>query len=145
VLHSDSASLGGRVLKYDSGETALQVSGWGAVTLYTDTDPAGLPAVRTGDFNAPVPSAVSVDEVHAAADENAKELAALHQIPVSFNADLSALAASAQARTVALDAMENVTRGIERFCRTAHRRNAFSRRITAVTLAMAAGPTVTLG
>ncbi|HEY6578281.1 MAG TPA: DUF4908 domain-containing protein, partial [Rhizomicrobium sp.] len=45
VLHADNASLGGRVLKYDSGETALQVSGWGGVTLYTDAYPAGLPAV----------------------------------------------------------------------------------------------------
>src|SRR5215475_12869813 len=29
VLYVDNAALGGRVLKYDSGETALKVSGWG--------------------------------------------------------------------------------------------------------------------
>ena len=41
VLYPDHASLGGRVLKFDSGGTAIQVSGWGAVTIYTDAQPAG--------------------------------------------------------------------------------------------------------
>ena len=29
VLYTGHASLGGRILKYDSGETVLQVAGWG--------------------------------------------------------------------------------------------------------------------
>src|SRR5262249_17469015 len=45
VVTPDRAPMGSRVLRYDSGQTALQVSGWGGVTLYTDTDPEGLPAV----------------------------------------------------------------------------------------------------
>lgn len=144
VLHADSASLGGRVLKYDSGETALHVSGWGALTLYTDAAPSGLPAVRTGDFSAPALPAVSQDEVQEAAAEDTGQLGTLHRLSVFFNADWSALAANAQARPIALDAMENVTRGIERFCRSARGHEVFTRRINAVTLAMAGRPTVTL-
>src|ERR1700712_1518727 len=46
VLYADSSSMGGRILKFDSGGTALQVSGWGALTIYTDAQPSGLPAER---------------------------------------------------------------------------------------------------
>ncbi len=53
VLYVDHASLGGRVLKYDSGKTALQIAGWGGMTLYTDAKPGGLPALRTGDATPP--------------------------------------------------------------------------------------------
>lgn len=144
VLHADTASLGGRILKYDSGETALHVSGWGALTLYTDAAPSGLPAVRTGDFNAPAAPAVSLEEVQDAAAEDTGQLGTMQRLPVSFNADWAALASNAQARPIALDAMENVTRGIERFCRSAHGHEVFARRINAVTLAMAGRPTVTL-
>ncbi|HTT83866.1 MAG TPA: DUF4908 domain-containing protein [Rhizomicrobium sp.] len=144
VLHPDSASLGGRILKYDSGETALQVSGWGALTLYTDAEPGGLPAVRTGDFSAPAMPAISLGEVEDAAGEDAGTLGAVEHVTVSFNADWSALAGNAEARAIALDTMENVARGIERFCRSVHGHNAFAQRISAVKLAMAGRPTVTL-
>jgi hypothetical protein len=144
VLHSDSASLGGRVLKYDTGETALQVSGWGALTLYTDRETSGLPAVRTGDFTTPALPTVSLNEIQAAAAEDSSELGAVDRLPVSFNVDWVSLANSGQARAIALDAMEDVARGIEQFCRSPHRHDAFARRITAVTLAMAGSPTVTL-
>ncbi|MBV9420350.1 MAG: DUF4908 domain-containing protein, partial [Alphaproteobacteria bacterium] len=60
VLYADHGSYGGRVLKYDSGGTAMQVSGWGAMTVYTDAQPSGLPAARTGDAEAPVLLPVSL-------------------------------------------------------------------------------------
>jgi hypothetical protein len=144
VLHPDSASMGGRILKYDTGETALLVSGWGALTLYTDRETGGLPAMRTGDFTVPALPAVSLAEVQNAAQEDSIQLATLERLAVSFTADWSALAANMQARAMALDAMENVARGISRFCRSARRHDAFARRINAVTLAMAGRPIVTL-
>lgn len=144
VLHSDSASMGGRILKYDSGETALQASGWGALTLYTDAEPSGLPAVRTGDFSAPAMPAVSLNEIQSTAAQDSGQLGKLDRLPVSLSADWTALASNPQARAIALDAMENVSRGIERFCRSAHGRGAFIRRIKTVTLAMAGRPTLTL-
>jgi hypothetical protein len=100
--------------------------------------------VRTGDFTAPVLPAVSLDEVQNAAREDTGELGALDHLAVTINADWAALANNGQARAIALDAMENVARGIERFCRSAHRHDAFARRVTSVTLAMAGRPTVTL-
>jgi hypothetical protein len=144
VLHPDSASLGGRILKYDTGETALQVSGWGAFTVYTDAEPGGLPAVRTGDFTAPATPVVSLEEVEGAASEDANELGALQHVSVSFNVDLATLAGSAVARFGALDALENVARGIKRFCRSERGRKVFAQRIMAVKLSAAGGPTVTL-
>ena len=144
MLHPDSASLGGRILKYDTGETALQVSGWGALTLYTDTETGGLPAVRTGDFTSSAMPEVSPSEIQEIAAEDTSQLGALERLAVSFSIDWPTLTNNGQARAIALDAMENVARGIERFCRSAHRHDAFARRITSVTLAMAGRPTVTL-
>jgi hypothetical protein len=144
VLHPDSASMGGRILKYDTGETALQVSGWGALTLYTDAEPGGLPAMRTGDFLTPTAPEILLDEIQNAAREDASELGAQDHLIVAFHADWAALASNGQARGIALDAMENVARGIERFCRSTHGHAAFARRVAAVTLATAGRPTVTL-
>jgi hypothetical protein len=144
VLHPDSASLGGRILKYDTGETALLVSGWGALTLYTDSAPGGLPAVRTGDFSTPALPAVSLEDVQDAAADAAGQLSALQRLSLAFSADWTALSASAQTRAIALDALENVTHGIERFCQSPRGRNVISRRIAAVDFAVAGRPTVTL-
>ena len=58
VLSGDRVALGGRVLKYDTGATALRISVWGGMTLYTQEAPGGLPATRTGD---------AVSSPHAAA------------------------------------------------------------------------------
>src|SRR5271166_5238180 len=66
VLYADRVSLGGRVLKYDSGETALKVSGWGGMTLYTDAVPGGLPAERSGDSTPPAPASVSISDIQNA-------------------------------------------------------------------------------
>ena len=37
------------MLKYDTGEVALQVAGWGGLTLYTANEPGGIPAERADD------------------------------------------------------------------------------------------------
>jgi Domain of unknown function (DUF4908) len=144
VLHADNAPLGGRVLKYDSGETALQVSGWGGLTLYTDSDPAGLPAARTGGFTTPLAASVSLGDVQSVAKYDADYFASVSRLDVAFSADWNALATNAGTRATALDAMENVARGIERFCRSAHGRAALAHKISTVMLEIAGRPTVTL-
>ncbi len=144
VLYADSASLGGRVLKYDSGETAVQVSGWGGITLYTDADPAGLPAVRTGDSVAPTPPAASISDVQNAVQDDAEHFVLVRRLDLAFSPDWSALADDGRARALVLDALENVARGLERFGRTLHGRNALARRVSKVALAIAGRPAVTL-
>jgi hypothetical protein len=103
-----------------------------------------LPAVRTGDFVPPLQTPVSLGELQGAAEEDTAQLAEIQHLSVSFRTDWAALSSNIQARVVAFEALENVARGIERFCGSPHGRNALARRLTAVTLAIAGRPTVTL-
>src|SRR6202000_1193717 len=75
VLYTAHVSMGGRELKYDSGETAMQVAGWGGMTLYTDSAPNGFPAVRTGDAGASSTPNVSLPAMQNAAADEAEHLA----------------------------------------------------------------------
>lgn len=134
VLHSDRASLGGKLLKYDSGATALQVSGWGALTLYTDAQPEGLPAVRDGDSTPPAPQPISLNDLQLAAQDEAAHLAYARKVNLTFSADWRALSADANARAVVFDAMQNVARGLERFAQRDDARSAVAQRISSVKL-----------
>lgn len=144
VLHAHSASLGGRVLQYDSGETALQVSGWGGVTLYTDSDPSGLPAMRTGDSISPVPVAATVADVQSAAQQDAQHWAFGQGLSLTFSADWNALSQDPSACAIALQAMNNVARGLDRFGASAAAHRTLLRRIGLISVEMAGRPTVAL-
>lgn len=144
VLHSNSASLGGRVLQYDSGETAVQVSGWGGMTLYTDSAPAGLPAIRTGDSAASAPPPASIADVQNAAQEDAQHWAYAQRLNLAFSADWNAMANDAAACTIALEAMDNVARGLDRFESSAPAHRALLRRVSQISLEMAGRPAVAL-
>ncbi len=144
VLYTDRAALGARVLKYDSGTTALQVSGWGALTLYTDNNPAGLPAVREGDSEPPVLLNVSLPEMQAAAQDEGQHLAYARQLNVVFVADWNTLAGDSGARALAFDALQNVARGLDRFTQHDDARNAVVQRIGTVRLVTAKKAAVSL-
>ncbi len=144
VLYTNRASLGGRVLKYDSGETALQVAGWGGMTLYTDAQPGGLPAVRTGDSLAPSPPNVSLGDMQNAAGDEAEHLAYMRGLRLNFSADWGALSANAAMRAFAFDTLENTVRGFERFTVTAPGREALSHRVDTVMIATGSKPTIML-
>ncbi len=136
VLRTDRAALGARVLKYDSGATALQVANWGALTLYTDQQPAGLPAVRDSDSVAPTPPSVSLADLQVAADDEAQHLSYIRKIAVSFVIDWNALANDANARALVFDALQNASRGFERFAGNDAGRNAVAQKITTVKLVL---------
>jgi hypothetical protein len=131
VLYVDHGSMGGRILKYDSGETALIVAGWGGLTLYTDSAPQGLPAVRTGDSYPPEPPSVSVSEMQSAAGDDAERLSYVRGVSLQFAADWNALSDNSSARSYAFVALENAARGIERFAGGAGR-GAIARRVGVV-------------
>jgi hypothetical protein len=137
VLYIDRAALGSRVLKYDTGSTALQVSGWGALTLYPDGDPTGLPAVRDGDSSPPALLTVSLPEMQAAAQDEGQHLAYTRQLNVIFVADWGKLGDDANARALAFDAMQNVARGLDRFAARDDARNAVVQRIDTIRLSVA--------
>jgi hypothetical protein len=144
AIYVDRISLGGRLLKYDSGETLARVSGWGGITLYTDRNPNGLPAVRSGDGDIGPPVATGIEQVETIAATEGAHLAMLRQLRITFTADWSVLENNLPMRMRALDAMENAERGIERFIKTGGARNEVAEHVNAVTLATSLKPTLSL-
>ncbi|HEX4534627.1 MAG TPA: DUF4908 domain-containing protein, partial [Rhizomicrobium sp.] len=112
VLYTDHASLGGRVLKYDSGTTALQVSSWGGVTLYTDAKPNGLPAVRDSDAPPVALAQISLSQLQAAALDETEHLAYTRKLTLNFTADWNDVSASPVLRALCYDTLENAAHGI---------------------------------
>lgn len=144
VLTPESAPMGGRILRYDSGETALQVSGWGGITFYTDSNPEGLPAVRTGVVPTFAPPAVSAEDIRAAADDLADAIQRTRRMNLVFAIDWSSVPDTSVARARALDAIENIARGVERLGRSLHSRQILSHRISEILLARGGTPAVKL-
>ena len=144
VLHVDHGSLGGRMLKFDSGGVAIQVSGWGAVTVYTDAQPGGLPAERTADSPPPALAPLSLADMQKAAGDESEHLAYARGLHIAFDADWATLAGDATLRALTFDAMQNVTRGVERFTASLTARAAFSTRVNAVHLASGSRQTISL-
>lgn len=144
VLYTGYASLGGRVLKYDSGETAMRVAGWGGMTLYTDRDSGGLPAVRTGDSAAPALPDVSQRAMEKAASDEAQHLAYTRGLRLNFFADWHALEDSDRLRALCFDALENTARGIERFTAAAAGRQMMLRGVNRVMIASGTKPMISL-
>ena len=144
VLYTAHASLGGRELKYDSGETALQVAGWGGMTLYTDAAPNGLPAVRTGDAAAPSPANVSLGDMQNAASDEAEHLAYTRGLRLNFTADWGALSGNGAMRAFAFDTLENAVRGLDRFSLSAAGRQALAGHVDTVMVQSAGKPTIGL-
>lgn len=144
VLYAANASLGGRVLKYDSGETAFRVAGWGGLTLYTDRRPAGLPVVRTGAADRPSLPKVSMADMKAAASDETRHLAYEQHLHVDFQPDWKTLAGDAGQRALCFDTLENTARGIERFAALADGHKALKARVRAVVFTTSAKPTLDL-
>lgn len=142
VLYSDFTSLGGRVLKYDSGESALQITGWGGITLYTDAHPGGLPAERSGDSDPPAMQPVSLSDMQSATDDESDHLAYTRRLNVKFDADWKALQNNDALRARAFDALENTARGIERYAAKSAARKAFSEHFKRVQIAVGRKPTL---
>jgi len=128
VLYADNASLGGRVLKYDSGDVAMRVAVWGGITLYTDQQPGGLPVVRVGDSPPPSPPMMGPGEMTNIMQVEVQRLVAARQLHIAFNIDWNAFG-SPLARSYAFNAVQNAARGIERFAVSAVGHELLSRRI----------------
>ena len=140
VLYAGRASLGGRTINYDSSRTVIRVSGWGALTLYTDAAPGGIPAERTGDSLPPSLGMISLSDMQIAAEDEAEHLAYSRRIHLSFTADWNALARDSRLRALCFDALENTARGIDRFAISAPARAAFAKRIDQVRIALGTKP-----
>ena len=80
VLKMDRGSLGAKMLKYDTGTTAIRVSVWGGMTLYTQDAPQGVPATYQGAAPAPDTLSVSADELQTAFGDEASHLTYVQNI-----------------------------------------------------------------
>ena len=145
VLSMDRGSLGAKLLKYDTGTTAIRVSVWGGMTLYTQDAPQGLPATYQGASRAPDALEVSAMELQTAFGDEANHLTYVQNVALKFSADPAVLSADAQTRGRAFDALTNAAMGIERFLATnptGHR--MLTKRINSVKVAEGGKPTITL-
>lgn len=114
-LTSEPAPLGGRVLKYDTGEVALQVAGWGGLTLYTENDRGGVPAERADDESDRFePALVAAKDVKGFALKLAQDLAVAHDFGIGFAADWDEIAQGDGVRRLAVDAMRNAAYALRR-------------------------------
>ena len=122
-LTSEPASLGGRVLRYDTGDVALTVAGWGGVTLYTGEMPWGIPAEHQASLTAPmVPRPLAAKDMKPLADRLSKDVAQHGAFSVGFSADWDALEKQAEpTRALAVDSMRNAAYALEQMANETER------------------------
>jgi len=120
-LSSEAAPLGGRVLKYDTGAVALQVTGWGGVTLYTAAAKGGVPAEYSDVVQNVDPAPVGAKDVRPFAGKLAQELSGQDDFAIGFVAPWDDLAQSDSLRTLACDAMRNATYALLELAKTTKR------------------------
>ena len=124
-LSSEPAPLGGRILKYDTGDVALQVAGWGAVTLYTEDARWGIPAERIGDGLALDPNPIPAADVRQFAANLAQEISKKEDLAIGFVADWTDLARtdarSAERRALAADSMRSAAQAVVKLARAGMR------------------------
>lgn len=128
VLSEERVILGGRELKYDTGATALRVSVWGSMTLYTEATPGGLPATRTGDYTPPPYPSVSPSDLAAALHDEASHMAYEYHVALRFAAPVENEASRAEA----FNALPAIAGGIARVVSAPGGHETFARRIDAV-------------
>jgi hypothetical protein len=139
-LMSEPAPIGGRVLKYDTGEVAFQVAQWGGLTLYTEDERGGVPAERADDETDNFqPSPVAAKDVRAFALKPAQGLEQTHDFGVGFAADWDELAQGDGVRALAVDAMRNAAYALDRLAQGPER-EAIAERFHLVRVAAAAEP-----
>jgi hypothetical protein len=145
VLSVEHSSLGARLLRYDTGATAIRVSVWGGLTLYTHDAPGGMPATRQGDAPAPVQLTVTQPELQAAMRDETSHLTYMQNVDLRFSTTPSVMAADPQTRAWAFDALVNAARGIERFLVSLPlARQNFIQHINSVKLVEGVKPAITL-
>lgn len=145
-LSIEPAPLGGRMLKYDTGEVVLQVTGWGGITLYTAQRPNGLPAERTGDAGGlEPPPVIPGDEVKTFAVRASDEIRQHTGLTIGFKADWDAFARSDAMRALACESITNVARAIESVASSHKAREALNAKFNVVRIAASNTQGVALG
>ena len=142
-LTSEAAPMGGRVLKYDTGAVALQVTGWGGLTLYTATAKGGLPAEFVDVPMSVDPPPVAAKDMRSFAAKLAQGLSTGNDFAIGFAADWDNLAQSDMLRGLICDAMRNAAYALEDVAKSA-KRGIVADRLHVVRVLQGARPAVTV-
>jgi hypothetical protein len=141
-LTNEPGALGGRVLKYDTGDVALQVAGWGGATLYTQEFKGGVPLDLSDVTDDLTPDPIPPGELRNFALMCAESLAH-DDFAISFAADWNGLAHSDSTRTLAVDAIRNAAFALDQAAK-GPKRPAISERLHLVRVMSAARPGVSM-
>jgi hypothetical protein len=145
VLGVERGSLGAKLMKYDTGATALRVSVWGAITLYTRDAPQGIPATYQGTAQSLAPRMVSAAELTTAFGDETGHIGYVQNIALKFSPDPAVVASDSETRGRAFEALVNAATGIERFLNdNPGARPILAKRINSVKLAEGGKPTIAL-
>jgi hypothetical protein len=144
VLSVERIFLGGRILRYDTGATALRVSVWGGMTLYTAGAPNGLPTTRISD-DLPQPRLpVSRDDLVAALADEESHLTYTLGLHLRFSAEPALLSSNNDRRGLAFDTLISTAAGIEHLMATPAGRQALAKKFDTVRIVQSAKPGVSL-
>jgi hypothetical protein len=144
VLSVERIFLGGRILRYDTGATALRVSVWGGMTLYTADAPNGLPTTRISD-DLPQPRLpVSRDDLVAALADEESHLTYTLGLHLRFSAEPALLASNNDRRGLAFDTLISTAAGIEHLMATPAGRQALAKKFDTVRIVASAKAGVSL-
>jgi hypothetical protein len=142
-LTSEAAPMGGRVLKYDTGAVALQVTGFGAITLYTPAAKGGLPVEYVDVPTSVDPAPVSAKAMKEFASKLAQDLSSRNDFAIGFAADWDKIAPSDTLRSLICDAMRNATYALEEVAKSS-KRSVVADRLHIVRVLQGARPGVTV-
>ena len=142
-LSSEAAPLSGHALKYDTGAIALQVTGWGGVTLYTAKAKSGLPAEYIDVVQDVDPPPLAPADVKPFAAKLAQDLSSREDFAIGFAADWDTIAKSDVLRGLICDAMRNASLAIEEVAK-AGKRGSLADRLHIVRVIQAAKSGVTV-
>ncbi|MEY4879953.1 MAG: hypothetical protein RJB62_1422 [Pseudomonadota bacterium] len=136
-LTVEPSTLGGRVLKYDTGDVALAVSGWGGVTLYTKRTPNGIPAERMGNAPNLEPRPVTARETQHFAATLSQNLETEERLNVGFAANWERISRGNRVRSLAIDAMRNASYALSELSENRDTKAAYADRIKVVRIVAA--------
>ena len=131
-LTSDPSTLGGRVLKYDTGDVALAVSSWGGVTLYTRIAPNGVPVERMCDAPNLDPTPVPAGQTQSLAQTLARTLEERDSLAVGFAANWDRISRGNRVRALAVDSMRNASNALAELASMAEPNSAYAERIKVI-------------
>ncbi len=114
------------------------------MTIYTDAQPGGLPADRSGDSEPPALRDVSPSQVQEAAADEGTHLSYTRGLNIAFDADWSALANDVNLRKQTFDTMQNAARGVDRFAALPAGRAALGAKVDAVHIVIGGKPVIVL-